>query len=155
MKRITAEAMPLYAVPLDKAKEFIKWVWNGREKNGFDMKVMSYPRTIMCSAKDDTGALMYIPLQPVLMYESIASKPEITERQTALSLWRIGELMEQVMHDTGHCEAYFLVKDGDVADICAAHGWEEIDPKKYRMLRRKIEPPVYPTVVEDDTTNDN
>lgn len=141
MKKIRADLMPLYALPEEDARKFIAWVWALRDKNAFDMKVLSYPRACMTRAQDEDGTLMMVPLQPVLMYESLAPKPGLTDREMALCLKRISEIVEQAMRDTGHAETYFLTTEDKMAGIAATHGWEEV--KGFRVMRRKVDLPKY------------
>ena len=115
---------------------FADWVWQARAINKFEPDVLSYPRTVMLTADDESGPVLYLPVQPVLMLESLAPKPGVSPRKEALALWRMGEMLEQVSRDTGMREQYFICKDDRVADICADHGFEEL--KGYRLLRKKI-----------------
>ena len=140
MTKITADIMALCKVPLEDTKKFIRWVWNLRKINMFDMSVIGYPRTCMLRASDGDGALLYMPLQPVLMYDSIAAKPGISPRQEALALSRIQQLVGSVAKDGGFGESYFMCRDDRVADIAAAHGFEEL--KNVRVLRQKHLPEV-------------
>ena len=136
MQKITAEALPIYSVQPEDAEKFISWVWQARYINCFDPDVLSYPRSCMATAKDAEGATLYIPIQPVLMYESIAPRPGISAKREAISLRRIGDLLEEVSRDTGLMEQYFLCKDDRVADLCAAHGFTEMEG--YRILKKKV-----------------
>jgi hypothetical protein len=149
VKKIIADAFPIYAATEQDAELFMKWVWELRHKNNFDMDVLRETRAILCKASDDSGPLMYLPAHPVLMYESLAPRPDLTNRQTAICLWRIGQVMENAMRDTGMCEAYFITSDQTEAEVCAAHGWTIAmhDPeKKTWLMKRKISNPVLKTL---------
>ena len=83
-----------------------------------------------------------IPLQPVLMFESLVKKPELTKRQTALALWKIGELVESTSAFTGLREAYFITNCEDEANSCAKHGWTiclHDQDKGQWLLKRKYQ----------------
>lgn len=134
--KIEAEIKTVGRMDIEEQKEFVAWVQSTRF-NMFDPAVISYPRATMLKASDEKGALIYIPLQPVLMYDAIAARPGITPRQEALSMWRIGELVDTVQKDLGYGESYFVCRDDRVADICLRHGFEEI--KNVRILRHKAE----------------
>jgi hypothetical protein len=138
MKKITAEVFPMSQMQQEDIDNFIGWAWNARHINLLDPEVLAYPRAVMCKASAGDEPLLYIPIQPVLMFESIAPNPAITERQEALALWRIGEQVTKVMQDSGHAESYFVCSDDRVADLCAAHGYEEV--KGVRLLKRKLTP---------------
>lgn len=136
MTKITAELLPLYALPLDEAKLFTDWVWQARKINMFDPEVLKAPRAAMVRAVNEQGPLLFVPLQPVLMLESLAPKPGLTPRQEAMSLWRVGEAVEGAAKLCGFQEVVFMTRDDRVADICAEHGFEEL--KGVRVLKKKI-----------------
>jgi hypothetical protein len=142
MQTIKANVTALCNVTEDNAKKFIKWVWAFRHKNNFDMQVMTYPRTVMFTAENESGPLAFLPAQPVLMFESLAPKPGLTNKQTAMSLWRIGEVAADVMKDTGLRESYFITNDQDEADSCEKHGWTKLlhdsDKGQWLMKRRVV-----------------
>ncbi len=138
MKKIAAEVFPMNQMTQADCDNFVAWAWAARKINLIDPEVLSYPRAVMCKAGTEDNPLLYIPVQPVLMFESIAPNPAITERQEALALWRIGEQVVNVMKDSGHAEAYFVCADDRVADICVKHGFEEV--RGVRLLKRKLTP---------------
>lgn len=123
MQKITADVMPLYSVPPEDAKLFTKWVYDVRHRVSFDMDTLNYPRSCMTLAKQGDETVMMIPLQPVLMFESMVRKPDLSPRQAAMCMWRIGEQVEQAMTHTGHREAYFLTNDAQEVETCSRHGW--------------------------------
>jgi len=55
----------------------------------------------------------------------------------ALALARFGEAVDEIAEGTGVREAWFICKDDNVANLCKAHGFEEL--LNFRVLRRKIE----------------
>lgn len=134
MKRITADIMALCKLPMEDTKKFISWIL--RKRNNLDVKVLSYPRACMTRATEGTETLMLIPVQPVLVFESMAAKPEITDHQMAMCLWRIGEVAESAMKDTGMHEAMFLTMDDKMVKLCASHGWKE--QKGFRIMKRQL-----------------
>ena len=136
MNKISTSLSLVGAMSSTDTKNFIDWVWQARIINCFDPDVLKYPRTIMATAEEQEAALLYIPVQPVLMFESIAPKPGISPRKEALALWKIGQMLEDVSKMTGFQEQYFLCKDDRVADICAEHGFTEL--VGYRLLKKKI-----------------
>ena len=84
--KIEAELKTIEYMKPEEMTEFSAWVWTVRELGMFDPDVMTYPRSMMLKARDDNGALLYVPLQPVFMYETIVAKPGIKPRKEALSL---------------------------------------------------------------------
>lgn len=135
MKKITASVAPVMQMSQKQAQEFTDWVWESREINRFDPDVIGYPKTVMLTAEDEDGKLLYIPLQGVLMFDAIAAKPGITARKEALALARIGQLVDSIAAETGHAETYFLCADERVVEICSRHGYEVVEG--FRILRRK------------------
>jgi hypothetical protein len=144
MKKVTADVMPIGSVPVEDAKKFISWIWDARFTTQFDKDTLSYPRSCMTRAQNDEETLMMVPIHPVLMFESMARKPGLTDRQSALCLWRIGQVVEKAMEDTGHREAFFLTNDSQEAETCSHHGWTKAlyDPeKKTWLMKRKVAEP--------------
>lgn len=149
MKHITADVIPVPAMSEQDVKDFMEWVFRIRQINKFNPIVMSYPRTVMTVAKNEEENLLFIPLQAVLMFDSIAPKPGLSPRQEALCLWRIGQKVDEVMMTTGFRECIFFTSDDSVADICSQHGFTEL--KGVRILRKKappVETPSTETIVE-------
>lgn len=137
MKKITAEILPVRALSEPDRDSFISWVWHMMPLNMFQKEVLTYPRTVMCKASVGEETALFVPLQSVLMYDAIAPRPGLSPKQEAMCLWRIGEQVDQLARESQHREVYFFCRDDRVADICAAHGFEEI--KNVRVLRRKVQ----------------
>jgi hypothetical protein len=156
--KITARCATIGDLAKDDQENFIAWVWAARAINAFDPKVISYPRTIMLTADKEvkgcpTEPILYLPVQPVLMLESLAPKPGISPHEEAAALGRFGELLEQISKETGIQEQYFLCKDDRVADLCVKHGFTEM--KDYRLLQRKIPyVPVKPVTLDTPATTE-
>lgn len=142
MVKITVFASTIQNVSPEHAKQFIQWVWEARTINCFDPDVLSYPRSCLLHAEDADGPTLFLPIHPVLMLESLAPRPGISERKEALSLWKIGEQLEEISKMTGIQEQYFLCKDDRVAEICKRHGFTELEG--YRILKKKVPPAVLP-----------
>lgn len=134
--KITVHWKPMYEVSPEQAVEFVDWVWKSRHVNCFDPDVVSYPRSTMLWAADSDGPLLYLPIQPVLMLESLAPRPELSPRKEAIALWQLGLMLESISKETGMQETYFLCKDDTVADICKQHGFSEMEG--YRILKKKV-----------------
>lgn len=136
MKKIQACVLPVGALPAEDQKNYIEWVWRDRAINLFDPDALNQTFSAMCVAGTEKNPMIYIPLQPVFIYDAIASQPGITPRQEALCLWRIGQVVDEKMAETGIGETWFVCKDDRVADICSRHGFEEV--KGVRLMRRKL-----------------
>src|SRR5262249_14682968 len=95
------------------------------KKTKFNPAVLSNPRACMTRAKLDGETSMFIPIQPVLMFDALTPSPELTAGQRALAMYRIGELVEKhVMPATGMYDAYFYTNDDQEVKTCSRHGWE-------------------------------
>jgi hypothetical protein len=136
LKKITAEVLPLGSMTKTAIAKFVDWVWQMRHLNLFDKDVLTYPRTVMCRAGNEDDDLLFVPVQSVLMFDSLAPKPGLTPRQEAMCLWRVGEAVDEIAKQTGHREVYFFCSDDRVADICSRHGFKEI--KGVRLMRKKL-----------------
>jgi hypothetical protein len=148
MYKITTRVSSVGAMSEEDMKTFIEWAWKARAINCFDPDVIGYPRSIMLAADDNEGPLLYLPVQPVLMLESLAPRPDVSPRKEAMALWKMGEMLEGISKDTGIQEQYFMCKDDRVADICSKHGFEEM--KGYRLMKKKIKPLELPPELEEE-----
>lgn len=135
MKEITAEIMPLSVFPPEERELFSSWAWNLRASTQFDMDVLAAPRGCIARAESEDEPLLYVPIQPVLMLESLCPKPELTTNQKTLALWRVVEQMDDVMKLTGMNETYFVTQDDQFAERAVAAGFTEV---KGHVLRRKL-----------------
>lgn len=138
MRKIEAEMMPISAMSEQDVNDFMAYVWSQKPLNMFDPEIIGYPRTVMLRAKSEDENQLFIPLQSVLMYDAIAPKPGLSPREEALALAKIGKVVDQAALDSGTREVFFFCRDDRVADLCAAHGYEEI--KGVRLLRKKVVP---------------
>ena len=138
MKKVFAEMLPIPAMSEHDARDFIEYVWSMRSLNMFDKDVLTYPRTVMLRARNEEGNQLFVPLQSVLMYDSIAPRPGLSPMAEARALSKIGEVVDQAAQHSGTREVYFFCRDDRVADLCARHGYEEI--QNVRVLRKKINP---------------
>jgi hypothetical protein len=138
MKKTTAEITPIGQLPLDDMKKFITWAYLMRQKTEFyDMSVMTHPRLCMAKASMDGEPALFIPLRPVLMFDILTPDPKLTDRQRAICMWRIGELLEdKIMPDSGMYDAFFYTNDEQEVITCSRHGWTEI--KGVHLMRKRI-----------------
>jgi hypothetical protein len=137
--KVTAEVVPLGAFPPEDARQFIEWAWLVRKANRLDKDVLAYPRACMCVAKLDGNPALYVPIHPVLMWESLVPDPNLTPQERALALWRVAREVDGVMKLTGMMETYFFTSDDHFAEVARRHGFEEV--KNVRILRRKANSP--------------
>lgn len=115
---------------------FLHWVLN-TPQNCYDPSILSYQRATLLAADDPDGPFAFLPMQMVLMLESLAVMAGTSPRKMALALANFGKAIDEIAQGVGVNEVYFLCRDNDVADMCANHGFEELID--FRLLRRKIE----------------
>lgn len=142
---ITADVRALYQMEPEETKKFTDWMWEWRERTHFDLSVMRYPRAAMFSAADSKGTTLFLPAHPVLMFESLCMRPGLNEKEAALSMWRIGEVADQVMRDVGMCETYFITNSKELADATEKRGCTkclyDAEKGQWLMKRRISEAP--------------
>ena len=139
MKRITADVLPLPALSQEDIKNFVEWVTS--INNNFDRDVMFYPRTVMLRAQSDEKPLIYVPLHPVLMYESLAPSPDATDLQKAVSLREVSALVDGMAADAGYGEGYFLTNSKAEMELVTKRGWKVCLYDRERdtwLLKRKF-----------------
>jgi hypothetical protein len=139
MKKITAEMLDRTQLTEQDTKDLFEWSTLLSAKNNFDPEVLFYPRTMIARAKADEEPIVYLPLHPVIMFESLAPMPGLTVRQTAMALYQIGEVMEQVALDTGYGEMFFMTNDADEVKATSRRGWiiSLYDPEKGTWLMKR------------------
>lgn len=118
-----AELMPISSISPEDAQTFADWAWARREQTCFDADTLSYIRSCIAKVSDAAGPIMFLPFHPVLMFESLISKPGIGAGKTALGLHRIGQEAERIAHHTGHGEAYFITNDAAEVALVVKRGW--------------------------------
>jgi hypothetical protein len=114
------------------APQFSEWVTAAREINLFDPAVMDYPTTRTLVAHNGEP-LLYMPVQQVLMMESLAPKPGLTPIEEGLALREITKAVALLGSQASIRESYFLCKDERVVKFGAAHGYELLPWKTMRM----------------------
>lgn len=150
LRNIVASIKMISETTAEEAKQFMEWMWKFRWKTHFTPAVMDHPRMTIMKASDETGDLLYLPLQTCLMFDCLAPRPGLNRAEMSLSFQKINELLEKGMTATGICDAYFYTEDGEFADKVATHkgvGWEEV--RNVRLLRKRIAPPVLPELAKN------
>lgn len=116
------------------ASQFEEWVKAAQEINLFDPNVMTYPTTRTLVAHNGEN-LLYMPVQNVLMMESLAPKPGIAPIDEAVALREITKTVAFMASQQGIREQYFLCKDERVVKFGSAHGYEVLP---FKVLRMKV-----------------
>lgn len=139
MKPVTAELMPIGAVPVADQKLFIDWMWEQKDRVKFDAMPLTYPRATMLKAKHGDETIAMVPMHPVLMLEAMASEQNMDRRYRAKGLWEIGKTVERAMQDTGMRDAYCLINDEGEYRAVSKRGWTKVlyDPECHTWLMRR------------------
>lgn len=144
LKTISAELLPMCDVAVEDARKFCGWMETQAARTNLDIKVLSYPRSCMARVAKGEKTVAMLPIQPVLMLESLAKDPEMSEWALTLSIIELDALTGQVMASTGICEAYLLTDMPKFVDTAISRGWTKClhDPeRKTWLMKKQIEPP--------------
>jgi hypothetical protein len=121
MKTITASVLPPHAMGAEQGKNFCDWVWS--IPTNFDPETVSYPRAVIAKASADGEPFMYVPVHPVLRFESLAPKPGTSKLQIAQGLREICRIVDQAAKQTGFAECEMLTNSEDEMKLCVKRGW--------------------------------
>lgn len=119
------------ATPRD-AQEAMEWFLK-TECNLLDAAVFTYPATETWKAVKDKVALVYLPVQPVLMLESLGINPANSPIDTALALADLVKVARWEAMKAGHGEIYFLCREESTQQYAQRHGFEKVNMPCYRM----------------------
>lgn len=136
---IQADLLALCKVPEEDAKLFIKWMFEQKEATNFDFQTLTYPRACMARAQEATETIAMAPMHPVLMMESLAHDPNLSDSELILALARINEQLFQAMKGTGMAESFFITNNERFANTCENHGWVKamFDPERHEWLMKR------------------
>jgi hypothetical protein len=141
MKKITAEILDRSELTAEDTKDLIEWSVALAHKSNFDPDVLFYHRTVITRAKSGDEPIVYLPLQPVMMFESLAPKPGLSKGHIAMSLYRIGEVVEEAATQMGYGEMYFLTNDEPEMLATSRRGWTVClydSEKQTWLMKRKF-----------------
>lgn len=113
----------------------LEWLRANKDKNSFDEDVLSYPASELWSARKNGTVHAYLPLQQVVVLESLGPNPESQPIEIASSLLKFVEGASLVAHRAGMREIMFMVSDELTAQAAEILGFEEL---KCRVMRRKL-----------------
>lgn len=113
----------------------MEWLRANQDNTAFDEGVLDYPASELWAARNGVTTHAYLPVQQVLVLESLGANPESSSIQVAHSMLKFVEGASLVAHRAGMRELMFLVSDDLTAQASEALGFEEL---KCRVMRRKI-----------------
>jgi hypothetical protein len=121
----------------DEAPQFCEWMTTTKD-NLFDPDIAKYPSLRTLAIDVDGSPAVYIPFHPVMVIESLAHRPEITNRENAVALIRGEAVVEKLARMYGMSEIYWMCKDESLIGFAQRYGYEVVDCK---VLRKKLVAP--------------
>ena len=117
----------------DDTVEILKWLKENKQGR-FDSAILNYPTLqVLTSYKENGPTVCHLPLQRVLMMETIARNPQASSLDVAQSLRDLTKGAQLVADAQGIKEVYFLGGDGLVGEMAVAHGFSKLDMDVFRM----------------------
>jgi len=109
--------------------------------NLLDPDILQYTKNIrFLTASHEGQPLVHMPVQSVLMLESLAVKPGATELEVAKSIAELIRYAVKIAMDSAMNEVYFICKDENVNRFAERHGFECLlaDEKRGKLYRIKV-----------------
>jgi N-acetylglutamate synthase-like GNAT family acetyltransferase len=119
------------AVEADR-QNVAEWVTKNAAENQIDTDIFAYPQTKIYAATNGKP-ICYLPVQMVVMMESLAPNPEATDSERAEAIRQLLKGVVLQAHGAGIREVYFVGTDKRVNRIATRHGFEKIKFPVYRM----------------------
>lgn len=116
----------------------LAWLEQSLGHQLFDPDVLEHKAsTVLAACTPGGGSVGFLPIQQPLMMESVALRPNLTQREQALVLSRFAEytIEECVRRDAG--EVYFLCHDPKTEHFAAKHHFKRVDLPLYRFNLRE------------------
>lgn len=122
-------------------KEMWEWMMDGlkNQQNYFDQNVLRYPSTVYFVAGTKEKRIMYMPIQSVLMLESLAVDPKASNHEVAVALRTIFQNAQLLAQQAGIGEIYFLGTNERTNQFAERHGFQEVPWKAYKIPAKPVE----------------
>lgn len=104
-------------------------------RNAFDRDVLDYPLTTTLAAHSNGTTYGYMPVNPVIMLESIGLTNGHTPQEQANAVMELTKAAATLAHVNGYRELMFLASDETTANGAKLMGFEELP---YKVLRMKL-----------------
>lgn len=119
------------AEPKD-AELFLKY--EAETKNNlWDPAAGLYPSSFTLCTENEQGVVMFLPVQPMLMLESLAIRPESDPKDVAFSLRKLIDQLVDTAKKLGMGEIAFVCKDSATEKFAEHHGFEKLPWNLYRL----------------------
>lgn len=114
--------------------QFLDW---SRQTAGnlFDPDVAKYPSTMVLAAYDQSGPVLYAPVQQPFFMDALAIKPGSDPLTTALALKEVTHFLITQAHIKGVGEIYFMCNEPTTIEYAKRQGFEEMP---WKLLRVKL-----------------
>lgn len=130
----------IYVRPVrpDDFEKFAKWSAETKD-NLFDPDVIGYNGTFILCAFDQSGPLLYMPIQQPFFLESLAIRPGAKPGEVGLAMKEIlqAAVTQAFVKQAG--EIYFVCKDESTITISKDHfGFEEMPWRVLRLMTKNL-----------------
>jgi len=100
---------------------------------------VKYPSTLVFTAFNSKGPIVFAPIQRPLMIDALAVNPQADGPDIVTALKEITQAAVKQAYDVGAGEIYFLCKDESTIEIAKRQGYEEMPWKLFRMKLSNLE----------------
>jgi hypothetical protein len=115
MSELRVRPLKLLEVP-----KWLKWLWDGKEKNDLDAKIFEY-KTLRVYVCENSKPLVMVPVHSVAVLESLAFNPEATAKEKLDSVMETIHVIEQEAKASGISELLYVSSDERVDESAARH----------------------------------
>ena len=109
----------------EHAAELAEWL-KRTKGNLFDQDILSYPSLRALRSYGPDGSVAYLPMQTVLMLESLAVKEGIEPMQAAQAFRDLVKGAMLTASGDRIKEIYFVCEDENVLKVAEGHGFERL-----------------------------
>jgi hypothetical protein len=125
-----------YRIDITKEPFAVEWLKDNEARNAFDPGVLEYPRTEVWGIHTNGTTHAVMPLQPVVVLESVGTNPESSTQQVTAAMIELVKAAAALASEGGTKELMFLSSDA-VTDAGAKRcGFEELKCKVFRLKLR-------------------
>jgi hypothetical protein len=128
MSELKVRPLKLLEVP-----KWLKWLWDGKEKNDLDARMFDYPnlKMVVC---ENSKQILILPFHPVYVIDSLAFNPEVTDAKERLdaTLETVNAVAEAAKSQ-GMAELLYISSD-DRTDESAARQLGFVKEIAYRKI---------------------
>lgn len=105
-------------------------------ENLCDPSIFKYPVTTSLKAVKDSKPLVFMPIHPVFMLESLAITKDNSSVDTAVALAELVKTVRWEAYNAGHGEMFFACAEPSTQAFAEKHGFERVNVPMYKMRIR-------------------